>query len=476
MKRQIICLLSFSLVSLVLHAQDKWDLRRCVEYALSNNISVKQQDVQARLADLSYKQSRLSMYPSASLSGNLAYSSGRNQNPVTYDLITQGYLSSGFNLQAGVDIFNWFSKKNNMAGNALEAEAAHASVKKLQEDIALNVAGAYLQALLSKEQIKVSQLQVQQTAAQLANTRKLVEAGSIPELNAAQLEAQLANDSANLVTAEGNTRQAMLLLKALLNLDASLPFEIETPEVATIPLEDLASLQPEAVYIQALANLPQQKVNDLRIKAAEKYVAAARGSMYPSFSAFGSLGTSFNNKATSIVGSTPVYAPLGKVSVGGTDYDVFPLQPFNDYTYTKIPYFSQLDQNFRQTVGLSMSVPIANGGVLRTGYERSKLNLKGLELQKESDNNTLKQDIYSAYTDVVTSMEKFNAATKTVAANQKAYDFAMKRYDIGLLNTIDLITTQNNLFSARLQRLLAQYDYVFKMKVLEFYKGQGIKL
>jgi outer membrane protein len=162
--------------------------------------------------------------------------------------------------------------------------------------------------------------------------------------------------------------------------------------------------------------------------------------------------------------------------VGGTDYDVFPLQPFNDYTYTKIPYFSQLDQNFRQTVGLSMSVPIANGGVLRTGYERSKLNLKGLELQKESDNNTLKQDIYSAYTDVVTSMEKFNAASKTVAANQKAYDFAMKRYDIGLLNTIDLITTQNNLFSARLQRLLAQYDYVFKMKVLEFYKGQGIKL
>jgi outer membrane protein len=102
--------------------------------------------------------------------------------------------------------------------------------------------------------------------------------------------------------------------------------------------------------------------------------------------------------------------------------------------------------------------------------------VQSFELQKQQDNLILKQDIYQAYTDAITSLQKFNAATKTVEANQKAFEFAQKRYDIGLLNTIDLITTQNNLFSARLQRLLAQFDYVFKMKVLEFYKGQGLKL
>ena len=457
-------------------AQERWNLRRAVEYALANNISVKQQDVQARITELQLKQSKLSQYPSANTSANIGYSSGRNQNPVSFDLITQGYLFSNFSLQAGVDLFNWYSKKNNVAANEFEAKAAFASVEKLRNDVALNVAGAYLQALLAVQQVDVSKVQVDQTRAQLDNTRKLVNAGSVPELNALQLEAQLATDSSNLVTAQGNVAQSLLLLKAYLSFDAGVSLEIETPDVASIPLEDIASLQPEQVYALALKNLPQQKVNDLRIRAAQKFIASARGAMYPTFSLFGSLGSSFNNKANEITGSSPVIAPLGKVTVGGSQYDVFPLQPFNNYTYSSIPYFGQINQNFRQSVGLSVSVPIANGGNLRTAFERSKLNLKSLEYQSQGDNLTLKQDIYKAYTDAMTSLAKFNASTKTVETNQKAFDFAQKRYDAGLLNTIDLITTQNNLFSAKLQRLLAQFDYVFKMKVLEFYKGQGLKL
>ncbi|MEO6071139.1 MAG: TolC family protein [Chitinophagaceae bacterium] len=466
----------FGTLSLSSFAQEKWDLQRCVAYALANNISVKQQDIQARLAELNYTQSKLSKYPTANLNGNVAYSSGRNQNPVTFDLITTGYLSSGFSLQSGVELFNWYNKKNSIAANELETKAAFASVDKLKNDIALNVAAAYLQVLLSKEQANVSGVQVAQTIAQLDNTKKLVTAGTLPELNAAQLEAQLANDSANLVTAQGNIAQNMLLLKAYLNLDAATPFDVATPDIKSIPLDDIASLQPEMVYALALQNMPLQKVNELRLQAGEKYVAAARGAMYPSISAFGNLGSSFNNKAKRANGSSSFFAPVGSVTVGGTKYEVLPLQPFNNYTYEKIPYFGQVNQNFRQSIGISIGVPIANGGSLRTAYQRSKLNLQSLELQKQQDDQTLKQDIYKAYTDATTSLQKYNAATKTVAANQKAFDYANKRYGIGLLNTIDLITTQSNLYSARIQGLLAQYEFVFKMKVLEFYKGEGIKL
>jgi outer membrane protein len=475
-KQPYFCLLVLLFTHQVILAQDKWDLRRAVEYALINNISVKQEDVQARLTALQLKQSKLSQYPSANLSGNVGYSSGRNQNPVTFDLITQGYLFSNYSLQTGIDIFNWYSKKNSIAANEFETKAAFANIEKLRNDIALNVAGAYLQTLLAVEQINVSEIQVEQTKAQLQNTRKLVNAGSVPELNALQLEAQLAADSANLVTAQGNVAQSLLLLKAYLSFDAATPFEIQTPDIETIPLDDIASLQPEVVYALAIKNLPQQRVNDLKIQAAQKFIASAKGAMYPTFSLFGSLGSSYNNKANEISATTPIIAPLGKVIVGGTQYDVFPLQPFNNYSYSSIPYFGQINQNFRQSIGLGVSVPIANGGNLRTAYERSKLNLKSLELQSQSDNLVLKQDIYKAYTDAMTSLAKFNAATKTVEANQRAFEFAQKRYDVGLLNTIDLITTQNNLFNARLQRLLAQFDYVFKMKVLEFYKGQGLKL
>ena len=476
MRKKLYSCLVFLLFYQFAFAQQKWDLRKAVEYALSNNISVKQQDVQARLTALQLKQSKLSQFPSANFSTNTGYSSGRNQNPVTFDLITQGYFFSSYSLQAGVDLFNWYSKKNNILANEYETKASFANVEKLRNDIALNVASAYLQALLAVQQVDVTKVQINQTKAQLENTRKLVNAGSVPELNAVQLEAQLANDSSNLVTAQGNAAQSLLLLKAYLSLDAGTPFEIATPDVETIPLENIADLHPEHVYTLALQNLPQQKVNELRIKAAEKFIASSKGAMYPSFSLFGSLGSSYNNKANKVSGSNTIIAPLGKVTVSGTQYDVYPLQPFTNYTYTSIPYFGQIDQNFRQSVGISISVPIANGGSLRTAYERSILNHKNLQLQSDADNLKLKQDIYKAYTDAVTSLQKFNATTKTVEANQKAFDYATKRYNVGLLNTIDLITTQNNLFSAKLQRLLAQFDYVFKMKLLEFYKGQGLKL
>jgi outer membrane protein len=112
----------------------------------------------------------------------------------------------------------------------------------------------------------------------------------------------------------------------------------------------------------------------------------------------------------------------------------------------------------------------------RTNWEKAKLNIKSYELQQQQDNLNLKQNIYNAYTDAVTSLETFNASNKTVSAAERAYDFATKRWTAGLLNTLDLITTQNNLYTAQQQRILAQYNYVFKMKVLEFYRGQGLKL
>ena len=215
MNQPILCLFLLLGISTLANAQDKWDLRKCIEYAMTNNISVKQQDVQARFAALTYNQSRLAQYPYATLGGNALLASGRYQNPVSFGLTTQSSLNSGFTLQAGADFFNWFSKVNTRAGNQLEYQAALANVDKLRNDIALNVAGAYLQALLARQQVSVSTMQISQTNAQLENTRKLVSAGNLPELNAIQLEAQLANDSSNLITAQGNVTQAMSFIKSI---------------------------------------------------------------------------------------------------------------------------------------------------------------------------------------------------------------------------------------------------------------------
>ena len=476
MRKSFCTLLLLFLLSMAATAQQKWNLRTVVEHAMANNISVKLSDVQAKVAALTYKQSKLSQLPNATFSGNTGYSSGSNQDPTTFSRITQTYLSAGLQLQSSADIFNFFSKRNTIAGNQWELLAAKANVDKIKNDIALTAANGYLQVLLSKEQEQITLVQLKQTQAQLNNTRKLVDAGALPELNAVQLEAQLAQDSGNYIAAKGNVTLNLLTLKSYLNIDAAAPFEVETPPVELIPVEPIADLQPDNVFQLAIANQPLQRYNGLRLKAAGKFKAAARGALYPTFSLYGSLGSNYNNRAQEIKSVTPYTVPIGNVTVGSTSYQVFPLQPFNDYTYGNTKFTTQLSDNFRQSVGISLNVPIFNGYGLRTQYERSKLNISTLQLQQEQDNQKLKQDIYQAYTAAMIALEKFNASKKGVEANEKTFLFAGKRYDVGLLNTFELITAQNNLMRSKLEYTINQFDYVFKMKVLEFYKGLGLKL
>jgi outer membrane protein len=326
-------------------------------------------------------------------------------------------------------------------------------------------------------------VQISQTGEQLENTRKRVNAGSLPELNAAELEAQLARDSSSLVTAESSVRQFLLQMKALLNLDAGTPFDIETPPVEKIPVEALGDLQPEAVYATAIGTLPQQKVNTLRVQSAEKSVAVAKASMYPVISAFGSLNTN------AISFRRPIYdqvltgytASGARADAGGGVF--YPVQIPQFTTGTNVvSYFKpgsiteQFGNNFGQSIGTGINVPIFNGRAARTAWERSKLTVLQVQLQKEQGDMQLKQDIYTAYNDAIAAVQKFNADKKAVQTAEKAYDFAKKRYDLNLLSTFDVINSQNNVLRAKIQALYSQYDYVFKMKLLEFYKGQGLKL
>jgi len=453
----------------------KWNIVRCVDHAMKNNISVRQADLQTRFSALSLTQNKASQLPTLNYNTSAGYRLGRSENPTTGVLEDNNFFNLSMQLQTGVTIFNWFSKKNTIEASRLSWEADKAQVQKAKDDVALNVAVAYLQILLAKEQVNLAGVQVQQTIDQLTSTRKRVDAGALPELNAAELEAQLARDSSSFVTAQASVQQFLLQMKALLNLDAGEAFEIETPPVDKIPVEALADLQPESVYALAIASLPQQKINSLRIQSAKKSVEAARGMMYPTFSAFGGLGTSYVNIKVPNFNPGP-FKPTGAiVNVSGTDY-VVQAPSFVQAGESSIPMGTQFRNNFAQNIGIGISVPILNGRNARSNWERNKLTVQQFELQKESGDMQLKQDIYKAYTDATAALQKFNAERKAVQTSEKAYDYAKKRYDLGLLSTYDLLNSQNNVLRSKIQALYSQYDYVFKMKLLEFYKGQGLKL
>ena len=482
MCRKLKLLICFCFLFIATKAQEKWSLQRCVQYALDSNLSIKQNEIQAQLAGITYKQSKLSQIPSLNFSNNDGYRFGKSQSPSTGILVNQNFFQIGLNLQSNVEIFNWFAKRNTILANEWSLEAAKAATDKLKEDISLTVANSYLQVLLAKEQEKIADVQVKQSIAQLEIVNKQVNAGALPELNAVELEAQLASDSANLITSTGNVTQALYVLKSYMNMDAAQPFEIEEPPADQIPIEPIADLQPENVYASALANLPQQRVNDFNIMAAQKNSVAAKGAMYPSLSAYGTLGTNYGYTRIPTYEQIPTgYSTTQFVVSDGMGGFINVQQPSytqgakNGYI-TSDPLGPQFNNNFGQSIGINLSVPIFNGWQTRANYERSKLNIKTLEYQKILDNQTLKQDIYQAYNAATVALEKFNSSQKQVDAAQKSYDFASKRYTIGMLTTLELITDQDNLFRAKLQYVSNQFDYVFKMKVLEFYKGQGIKL
>jgi outer membrane protein len=469
MKYFLSLLLLFSLK--IAHAQDTWTLRRCVDYAIANNITVLQADVNAKDAALQTKLAKGQQLPTLNFNTQAGFQFGRSIDPTTNLYTNQPTFFQSYSIQAGVTLFNFFSIKNNITASSKHEEAYGLGVARARNDIALNVAAAYLQTLLSIEQANIAKVQIDQTKAQLDNTKKLVEAGGMPELNAAQLEAQLATDSSNYITALGTADQNRIQLIALLNLDESTPFQVATPDVDKIPIPLLSELEPGYVYQLALGTQPLQQSDSLHIVANEYALKSARGAMYPTLSIFGSLGSNYGNNRIEQVGSIPYNDTTFTHS--GNDYFV---RSANIPVLGKPSYSRQVASlNFNQALGLQLNIPILNGRQAKTNYERAKLNLENSRLQLRADNLTLQQNIYTAYSNSVSALAKYNSSTKAVETQQYAYDLATKRYEIGILSTIDYITIQTNLFTAKINQVSAKYDYIFKMKVLEFYKGQGVQ-
>lgn len=484
-KSKPLFLISFLSGCLVFNAsaQDKWDLRRCVEYALAHNISIQQTGVQARMAEVNEKQTRWSQYPNADFSTNTGLQWGRSIDPTTNQFTSNQLLYQGYSLSAGITVFNWHRIRNNIISADLSSDAARMDVEKIRNDISLTVATYYLQVLLSYQQIAIAKTQMEQTLSQLGVMQKKVDAGAAPELDKLTLEGQYATDSSSYITAKATADQNLLQLKQVLNVDAGQPFDIAEPPVDQIPVEPILNLQPETVFQVAIQNQPAQKANLLRLKSLEAALRSSRAAMYPTISIGGTLGTNFSSADKKVTGGVITgYKVSGDlVNVSGTQYQVF--TPEGYATQAKKSFSErwdgwglQMNNNFRQSLGFSISVPINSSGTARFNYERSKLDLKNAELTRSLSDQTLKNDIYKAYYNASAAMEKFNAAKKTYEITQKAFEFAKKRNDLGLLNAYDYLISQNNMFRAQYDLAAAHFDYVFKMKVLEFYKGQGIKL
>jgi outer membrane protein len=478
-------LITFS-ISLKAQSPTKWDLKTCIEYAIEHNISVQQADIQSRLAKLQADLAKSNQLPTINGSSGMGLRLGRSIDPTTNAFTNTQFLYNNFGLNGGIQIFNAGRLTNASASSNFSWQASEADKLNAINDVSLSVATFYLQVLSAIEQTEITKIQISQTKEQLAATKKRVEVGLLPELNLLELETQLANDSSTYISANANIEQSKMQLKALLNLDASQPFDIQVQSVDDIKLQSFADLQPDYVFNVATQNLPSVKAADLRVKAASKNELVAKSGFYPSLSFGYNLSSNFSNVFNYISGfnltgfSTP-NANTPFVTVSNAKYYI--QSPIFTPTTSKRNWGNiwngwgdQVNNNFGQSFGLQMSIPIFNGNQSKINYQQAKLNYRNANLQKENTNLKLKQDIFTAYNNAVIAFNKLVANQKALTSAEKTFAFAIKRYDLGLLGTIELLNNQNNFLKAKVNYKAAQYEYVFRIKLLEFYKGVSLSL
>ncbi|HMP92199.1 MAG TPA: TolC family protein, partial [Phnomibacter sp.] len=240
----------------------------------------------------------------------------------------------------------------------------------------------------------------------------------------------------------------------------------------------LADLEPQMVYEQALGVRPLLSANQLRYQAATKQVEVAKAGMYPTLSAFANLQSAFSSALAQVpkgANITTVIPTAAFVNVGGTNY--FVNSPVSrPQSFEKATIFRQFGYNFRQGLGLSLQVPIFNGHQARTQWKRAQENQQNIALQMRADSLQLKQDIYTAYQNAINAMATWQARQKTLRTAEYSYSLGRQRYEVGLLPVIELITLQTNVQRATIDALTARYDYVFRTKILEFYRGNAVGL
>ncbi len=477
MRRILTLCLLITCTSVYAQPKAEWTLQKAINYALEHNISIQQNELNQRLAKLTNLQNQLSQLPNINGSSALGRSFGRSVDPTTNQFV-QGNSYDFLSLSGNADVllFGWFQKRNSITSSKYSYLAATADLEQLRNDISLNVATGYLRTLLAKEQVNVSQKQVELSSAQLTQTRKFADAGRLPELNVAQLEAQLASDSANLITALTDYTASILDIKALLNLDFQAPFDVTTPDVRVVSNNMNLNMSPEDIYNEAARNFGTIKSSIYKHEASQKKYWAAKGALLPQLGLGAQVGTNWSSTVKEYTGfNITGIRPTGDiVPVLDTVLNVYTYD--GTYTTKDVPLGKQLDNNFRQTVSLSLNIPIFNGWQAQYAVKQAKINMLTQELSKYQAELKLKQDVYKAYNDAKNAIQKYNAADRAASAAQRAFDFAQKRYDLGLTNTVEYLTTQNNLYTASANLAKAKYDLIFKLKVIDYYLGKELKL
>jgi len=441
MKR--IIFISLLMTSLTVTAQTRqWTLEECINHAIEHNIDLKlqEQEQQSRATELNTSRSAWLPNLNAGIGQNFDFGRSENREGVIDD--NTGASTSG-TLQTSMPVFDGFRIINDIAAKELNLRAATEALNKAKEDLSVNVASFFLQALYTKEIQKVAEMQVALSTEQVSKTESLVNAGKVPESQLYDIKAQLAKDEATLIEAGNNVRLALLDLAQSLELERlETEFDILAPEIGDVIAENMSSIvPPDEIYKNAVTFKPQIKQQEYLLESQKKMLKIAQSGYYPKLNFNASYATGY-------------YHFSGIENMAFSD---------------------QLRNNERKTVGLSLNIPIFNRFEVRNSVRTARLGITNCELVMENSKKALYKEIQQAYYNATAAQENYIASGKSVEASERSFKYAQERYEAGKSTVFEFNEAKTKYAQSLSEQAQAKYNFIFRAKILDFYNGNKIK-
>ena len=447
-------------------------LQECVELALEKNITIKQSELDIANAELDKSNAFGNFLPNINAQTSHSWNIGLNQNITTglLENLTTQFSSLGVNM--GVDVYNGLQNVKRLHRANLAIIAQQYNLADITDDTALLVANSYLQVMFNREQLGVQESQFAVSLKELERTKILIEAGVLTTRDIFEIEATIASQQQSVVQAQNNLRLTKINLAQLLLITDYENFDIAV-EAFDVPFPQILDETPKAIFEKALSNRNDIKLSLTNLEISKTDIEIAKTSLQPSLSAFYSYSTriSYSDRLT----GTGVFNqfPIGTVAATGQEVVT---QVEQRGVIGPSSFVDQLQTNDGHNFGIQLSIPILNGFSAKNSVKRSKVNLMRFENQFEQQKLGLESTVNQAYNDAKGAFNFYKAAQKTVIARNDAYQDATKRFDAGVMNSFEFTQIKQRYEASVSDELRAKFDYVFKLKVLEFYFGLKLEI
>ncbi|MDH6356399.1 TolC family protein [Parabacteroides sp. PF5-9] len=448
MMKYILCfsiVLFFSWEAQAQQPVKQWTLEECIHYAIEHNIDLKQIEVEQSNREVALHTSKYSWLPDLNAGVNQNFDFGRSPTKEGV-IVDQNSRNTSAYLQLNMPIFDGLKIPNDIAAKKLDLQAAVESLNKAKENLSVGIASYFLQVLYNKEILKIAELQVELTGEQVAKTEALVNAGKVPLSQLYDMKAQLARDEVTLTEAKNNVNLVLLDLAQSLELERTESnFDVVSPEINDAVAQYMGSiLPPDNIYEQAVAFKPQVKEQEYLLESQKKMLKVAQAGYYPKLN----FNASYSNGYYYYTGS-------GRDNPGFSD---------------------QIKQNERKTIGFSLNIPIFNRFQVRNSVRTARLGIQNRELMVENSKKVLYKEIQQAYYNATAAQEKYIASDKSVEASKTAFKYAEDRYSAGKSTVFEYNEAKTKYAQSLSEQSQAKYDFIFRTKILDFYRGIEIEL